>query len=92
MGCWGAHMWSWRRVCLVLWPSYLTKGGARLAPAFGRRSGTPGWLVSDPIRGGSQTLPNIAPLLTHSNLYIFFFNDSGASRLLAAARGSILAI
>jgi len=27
------------------------KGGARLVPALGRWSGSPGWLVSDPIRG-----------------------------------------
>ena len=26
------------------------KGGARLVPALGRWSGSPGWLVSDPIR------------------------------------------
>ena len=33
--------------------------GARLAPALGRPSGSPGWLVSDPIRDrhGDRALP-----------------------------------
>ena len=40
--------WSWRRVCLVLWPSYL------MYFRLERPSSTSGWLVSDPIRTSGE--------------------------------------
>ena len=37
------------------------KGRARLVPALGRWSGSPGWLVSDPIRMGASRPPGGVP-------------------------------